>query len=273
MKDFAELSAFTENYLNSNFTSIFSGTDTVFVISTTNITGSEFRLGQPVRVDYNTTMTFGFQSSNVPDLNTLNALLAGTFEGSNGEAYATAISTGLETSNIFSTTTAVSFQEAPPESNENSITKTAISVVTILAVFAFVSTAAIYRRQDYEKIGKESILTDTSSTEGENSDDDTADSDSANLSTMYRFNGEALIVQESEFWEIANKNAADPIGLLEAKSESNDRIENVISEGGDKTETTSSSKNQKHIIYNINRQKSTNKVLFAAIFRVVFSPD
>jgi hypothetical protein len=241
MEDFAQLSAFTENYLNSNFVSIFSGTETTFVISTTNITGSEFRLGQPVRVDYNTTVTFGFQSSTVPTLDELNALLAGTFEGTNGEAYAAAVSTGLDTSNIFSTTTSVSFQVAPSaDANENAAARiTAISVVTTLAVLALAFTAVIHRRREYEKMGRESILTDASSTTSELFEDDPADSGSVSFPAKFRFSGEPLIDQQSDSWEI-NENADKPSDSLEATSEGNDRGAEGCSKGGDQRETTSS---------------------------------
>jgi hypothetical protein len=222
LEDYAELSAFTANYLNSYFFSIFSGTETIFVNSTTNITGSEFRLGEPVRVDFNTTIVFAFPSTMIPDKDELDARLAGVFEGTNGEAYAAQVASGVAPSNIFSTTTAVSFQVAPDVASDNATARiTIIAVVSTLAVFALSAAVVLYRRQEYELIGKASILTENSSTDGESHNDEnyTVDSRAISLS-KYRYNGEKAMRQSSAPWKgIVDKNVASTSGVREASLE------------------------------------------------------
>lgn len=168
ISEYAELSTFTAAYLNEYFTAIFTGTTIVFLSSITNITGSEFRLGQPVRVDYNTTMVFGFQSQMIPNVTELDARLASAFEGTNGEAFATAVAAGVDPSNIFSTTSTISFQEASIASDIEGARTAMIAVISIMSVLAFVGCAvAVAYALPNEKFEKVSLQTDDPSTDGE----------------------------------------------------------------------------------------------------------
>jgi hypothetical protein len=195
ISEYSELAEFTSNYLNSYFASIFAETTILFLNSTTNITGSEFRLGQPVRVDYNTSMTFGFQSQMVPNITELDARLASAFEGTNGEAYAAAVAAGVDPSNIFSTTSTITFQEAPDVASEDTVNRiTLIAVISTMSVLAFVASAiAINHTARHEKIGKASIYTEDSSTDGESRDGEINVVDASLVSlanSKYRFDGE-----------------------------------------------------------------------------------
>ena len=157
ISEYAELSEFTATYLNDYFTSIFAGTTIVFLSSITNITGSEFRLGQPVRVDYNTTMVFGFQSQIIPNTTELDATLASAFEGSNGEAFAAAVAAGVDPTNIFSTTSSISFQEATVVASDVERARiAAISIISIMSVIVFVGGALYvaysFQNDKFEKV-------------------------------------------------------------------------------------------------------------------------
>ena len=168
ISEYAELSTFTAVYLNEYFTSVFTGTTTVFLSSITNITGSEFRLGQPVRVDYNTTLVFGFQSQMIPNMTELDARLASAFEGVNGEAFGAAVAAGVDPSNIFSTTSTISFQEASVAASVEGSKIAMIAVISIMSVMAFVggAVAVAYTTQS-EKFEKVSVQTDDPSTDSE----------------------------------------------------------------------------------------------------------
>lgn len=102
---------FTSEYLNVYFeVIIFDNPAAEFITSVTEVTGSEFRLGQPTRVDYTTSLTFAATSETVPPLTDLDTFLLGAFEGENADTYATAVAAGLPETNIFSTTTEVAFE-------------------------------------------------------------------------------------------------------------------------------------------------------------------
>ena len=174
ISEYAELSEFTATYLNDYFTSIFAGTTIVFLSSITNITGSEFRLGQPVRVDYNTTMVFGFQSQIIPNTTELDATLASAFEGSNGEAFAAAVAAGVDPTNIFSTTSSINFQEATVVASDVERARiAAISIISIISVIAFVG-GALYVAYSFQndKFEKVSLQTDDSSMDNESRNDE-----------------------------------------------------------------------------------------------------
>jgi hypothetical protein len=193
VSEYAELSAFTSNYLNNYFTSIFAGMTILFLNSTTNITGSEFRLGQPVRVDYNTSMTFGYQSQMIPNVTELDARLASAFQGTNGEAYAAAVAAGVDPSNIFSTTSTISFEEISENASGTNVNRiTLIAVISSMSILAFAASAVvIHQKSRYEKVGKASIYTEDSPTDGESH---CGDSITLNVSSdsqaKFRFRGE-----------------------------------------------------------------------------------
>ena len=170
ISEYAELSSFTDTYLNDYFASVFAGTTVVFLLSITNITGSEFRLGQPVRVDYNTTMVFGFQSEMVPNMTDLDARLASAFEGTNGEAFAAAVAAGVDPSNIFSTTSTITFEEAAAATDAAETRVAMIAIISIMSVLVFVggavTTSYPLQKETFEKAP---LQTDESTTDDERS--------------------------------------------------------------------------------------------------------
>jgi len=146
---------FTSDYLNVFFQVIFADTpEAEFVSSLTEITGSDFRLGEPTGVDFKTTMTFAATSMNVPPKSELDMFLRSAFEGDNAATYTSAVVAGLPETNIFATTTQVSF------SNEvGGATERRIGFISIGAVAAFLLVlggAAVYnnRKPSYSAVEK-----------------------------------------------------------------------------------------------------------------------
>jgi hypothetical protein len=226
ISEYAQLATFTANYLNDYFTSIFAGTATVFLTSITNVTGSEFRLGQPVRVDYNTTIIFGFQSQMIPDGGALDALLASAFEGTNGEAYAAALLNGVGPSNIFSTTSTVSFSIAPAIVSESGRIRIALTaIVSLMSVLAFVGgTVIINYMVRREKSEKGSMITDDSSTVCDGTDDETNVTENFGRSSRYSFNGKGSLMRYSRELQTAMHNVeSEAIDMRVASSVSEKR--------------------------------------------------
>jgi hypothetical protein len=107
--DYAGLTDLTSAYLDSFFVDSFANVGEVaYVSSTTENTGSEFRLGQPVRVDYNTTILFSAESTLIPSVSELDSIVEMGFTGDQAGTYLAELA-GLPTSNIFSTTTEIGF--------------------------------------------------------------------------------------------------------------------------------------------------------------------
>jgi len=159
LDDYSQLGLFTSEYLNVYFRVVFADTFNVsYVSSMTEVTGSEFRLGQPTRVDYSSTMSFAADSAMIPELADLDTLLRSAFEGGNAATYVTAVSNGLDASNIFSTTTSISFEVAAPPAGGTG-RRVAAGIVIGSAAAAFVlllAGVAAYRNhqkeQDHEKL-------------------------------------------------------------------------------------------------------------------------
>lgn len=137
LNDFAGVSTFTDEYLNNYFAVVLSSfPDIEFVGAKTIAEGSEFRLQQPVRVDYNTTLTFSAESM-IPEMAELDVLLASAFEGDNGRSYAFVVSQGVDESNIFSTTSGVTYQLSPIFGSQR------VGIFAGLGVYTFNAAALI----------------------------------------------------------------------------------------------------------------------------------
>lgn len=109
MTEYDELTTFTSGYLDNYLRSVFVDmTEIAYVGSRTTLLGSEFRLAQPVRIDYATNVTFT-SISLIPGTSELEKIAQGAFEGANGVSYAAAIAAGVGPNNIFSTTSSVSY--------------------------------------------------------------------------------------------------------------------------------------------------------------------
>jgi hypothetical protein len=204
LEDYDELTAFTEDYLNTYFRNLFSpAPEITYVTSMTGMTDSEFRLGEPIRVDYNTTISFTASSTLIPDVTDLDVLLANAFEGPNAESYALAVAAGLDPENIFVTTSAVTFGddvEVTPEivSERSKAGKAAAGMAAF--AFAFVTMIAgfaLYRRKKkYVKV----IETNTDE-DGETyvGDDRTLDS-RLHTPSMYHVDGGASLDSSTLEW-------------------------------------------------------------------------
>ena len=159
LDDYSQLGLFTSEYLDVYFRVVFADTFNVsYVSSMTEVTGSEFRLGQPTRVDYSSTMSFAADSAMIPELADLDVLLRSAFEGGNAATYVTAVTNRLDASNIFSTTTSISFEVAPPPAGgtERRVA-TGIAIGSAAAAFVLLlAVVAAYRKhrkeEDHEKL-------------------------------------------------------------------------------------------------------------------------
>jgi len=136
LDDYSELGMFTSEYLNVYFQVIFGDDPAAeFVSSQTEVTGSEFRLGQPTRVDFTTTMSFAATSEAVPPLTDLDTFLRSAFEGANADTYSSAVAAGLPETNIFATTTAVTFEAVTADGGT---TERRVGIISGAAAVVFV---------------------------------------------------------------------------------------------------------------------------------------
>ena len=204
MDDYAELGSFTEDYLNMYFKMVFSETpEVVYVSSTTEVAGSEFRLGQPVRVDYNTTLTFTSLSTLIPEMKDLNVLLASAFEGSNAEMYTTALAAGLPSTNIFSTTTSITYEQTPVVTTNSASSRAGIAAGSAAAAFVMIlAGVTLYRRKGADDEGTTKNLMAHMTVDGDThvGDDPTQGSHSLAHPTKYRFDGGASLAPSTVEW-------------------------------------------------------------------------
>jgi hypothetical protein len=166
LQDYSGVSDITEEYLGEFFDGVLGlSEDIIYTGSTTEITDRSFLLGQPVRVEYNTTIYLSSMSALVPSDEELNALLMSAFRGGQNAQYVETVQS-LPPANIFSTTTAAEFvQQARTtatgrnsDSGESSNTQRA-GVASAAAAGAFVlllTGYAMYRRRssDEDHVGK-----------------------------------------------------------------------------------------------------------------------
>lgn len=192
--DYAELTAFTDDYLNKYFQVIFRETpEAVYVSSATALAGSQFRLGEPVQVDYNTTLSFAAISMQIPDGKELDMLLASAFEGANGIVYTSALAVGLDPSNIFVTTSAVTFNSVPqiaPQSDSGRRVGIAAGSAALAFVTMISGLALYFRRHEYEQVGSTKNLMGHMTVDGDTYTGDEKTLDSLpHVPTKYRFDG------------------------------------------------------------------------------------
>lgn len=110
-RDYDGVTDLTEEYLDEYFESVFSMQDAVIYRGSTTVrTDTDFSLGQPTQVDYSTVVTVSDASSFVPEASDLDALLRAAFSAPDVTNYLDLVS-DLPLTNIFTTTTEVTFQE------------------------------------------------------------------------------------------------------------------------------------------------------------------
>jgi hypothetical protein len=127
LQDYEELGLLTNEYLDTYYERVFDENDeVVFQEATTVIVGTEFRLGLPVQVNYNSSILFDTAASTfIPSQSDLDAILQSAFSGSNNATYLAVIQTGLQVTNIFSTTAAVGLEQTDSTANSTNTTATA----------------------------------------------------------------------------------------------------------------------------------------------------
>jgi len=109
LADYRGVTDVTAGYLNDFFRGVLDlSQDIVYSRSTTENTDREFRLGQPVRIEYNTSIYLSKTSTLIPGEEELNALLMSAFRGAQNAAYLEAVKS-LSLTNIFASTTKVEF--------------------------------------------------------------------------------------------------------------------------------------------------------------------
>ena len=107
--DYMGVSDTTEEYLDGFFAAVLGlSTEILYSRSSTVLTDNTFRLGQPVRVEYNTTIYFSSVSTLVPGKEELQALLTSAFRGTQKDDYL-AVLANLPQTNIFQSTSEVEF--------------------------------------------------------------------------------------------------------------------------------------------------------------------
>jgi hypothetical protein len=148
LQDYNELALVTKDYIKTYYNSVFANSAEVkYTTADTSIAGTVFRLGQPVNVDYNTTINFDVGASTfIPTTSDLDAILLSAFTGPNNATYLAIIQTALQNTNIFSTTRAVGILQqtssAPPSSNSTTTntgsptSPTTLSPATVPVSFA-----------------------------------------------------------------------------------------------------------------------------------------
>jgi hypothetical protein len=118
----AELGELTSSYLNDYFEILFDTSNLVsFLSSNTAITDTFIRFGQPIRVFYQTTISFAPESV-IPPTNDLNSFVEGAFSGTNLETYLTEVQTTLPESNFYASTVSIEYMVVEPQAIRDSET-------------------------------------------------------------------------------------------------------------------------------------------------------
>jgi len=112
ISDYAGVTDLTDQFMDGVFKTVFQGTGVDYVSSNISRAGQNFLLNQPVQVFYNTTVSFGPSSSQIPQPTEINSIVALAFSFNNslgqGPQYLSLLAT-LPSGNIFSTTYAVTY--------------------------------------------------------------------------------------------------------------------------------------------------------------------
>lgn len=156
--EYNSVAGLTGTYLNEYFRSVFDSTNlTNFKGSNTVLVSNRFNFNQPIEIAYETTVTF-YPSANIPTHSELNTLLAAAFTGDKLNTYLGLIQ-ALPSSNIFSTTSVISFQSVSSASASSSSTArnaglaAAAGTGAIIFIIAGISLLR-NRRSDSEEITK-----------------------------------------------------------------------------------------------------------------------
>lgn len=217
--DYTALESFTNKYLNMYFQAVFRATpEIIFVSSATNITNSVFRLGEPVLVDYKTNITFSPLSTVFPNQKALDLLLMSAFEGTNGAMYTSALRKGLDPSNIFSTTSAITFTKtatkaqikansnadnnSTPQNTSNGQKPGLIAGMASAVFVMMIAGVALHRQRKAKQadVVTAKNLMQHMTADGESDtylgDDRTQDTHSQAI-TKYRFDGESSVASST----------------------------------------------------------------------------
>jgi hypothetical protein len=155
--EYSTVANITAAYLNDYFLVNFESTSlVVFKDAQTMMISNSFVFGQPVAINYNTTLEFG-PASFVPDQAGLQATLESAFTGQNLQVYV-GILQNLPLGNIFSTTSSVEYDpnpalaaESPTASSSDSTAKTAgIAAAVGASAFLMVLAGLVIYRRSYD---------------------------------------------------------------------------------------------------------------------------
>jgi hypothetical protein len=110
--DYLGVTDITAEYLDGFFEGVLGlSSEIIYSRSSTDLIDSSFRLGSPVRVEYNTTIYFSSVSTLVPGKEEVQALLMSGFRGSQKDDYLKVLLT-LPQTNLFSSSTDIEFVQS-----------------------------------------------------------------------------------------------------------------------------------------------------------------
>lgn len=168
ISDYDGVTAVTDRYISESFNEEFAGGPSIvsFIGSTTQRTGEDFNLNQPVQVFYLTNVSFPASSDTIPGIPELDNFLQEYFTGGNADVYLAALQALSAEDNLFGTTSAFTFsfnlnsQEPPGASPTASDTaKTAgIAVAAAAGGFVVLITALVVARRRHLSEEEEGMM-------------------------------------------------------------------------------------------------------------------
>lgn len=222
-----ELAVFTNSYLTVFLQAAYEASGQILLLeSSTVLTGQQFLIGQPVQVDYNSTLTFAPTSPIVPTVEEVTVILASAFAGTNGEAHIQTLRADLSPENIFATTSQLTFQPIVASTNGTSRARVIAGSVSVVAVILMIAVVGVYRRKGYQPI-EETKMEQMTLGGDSTCDDHTVDSQSQ-VSATYRFDGAKSLNPSNMEW-IVYQSAND--GQVERE------VEEHETKNGDDTDT------------------------------------
>ena len=148
--DYIAVVNLTDVYLRDYFIKIFSGVNFATLdFFETMAVNAEYRRGEPIQMEYNSTAFFDTDSLNIPSTLDLDVLLKQAFQGQNGENYTLLLQDYLNETNPFSTTTSVQQMIATTDSakSETQSRILAATLTSVAAVTALVAIGIFVRRK------------------------------------------------------------------------------------------------------------------------------
>lgn len=143
----------TAAYVNEHFQNSLASGLVQFQRADTEMTQNQFNFREPVVVNYTTALTFA-ENSTIPAINDLNMVLSAAFEGENNALYLARLA-NLPMSNIFQTTSVVTFEFTPETNTRSSESVAVIAGVSVGASAGvgalLISLAVFYRRRRKNK--------------------------------------------------------------------------------------------------------------------------